>query len=458
MSTYNNFYQGTRTFWKAAATPGSGTQAPEPREFEAIGELPNSNFLPPAEQSKVTPVYPSPPLFAATDIELSVKWGIQDYDMIVDRDVGRRVTRKVAQAIREGAMIPNVESLLYRGHRRMRGGTPMASHPGTTPDVTVPSARSEIAVEADTRPEDDSEEDETTEVSTLLYSEDVQLAAEGDGIGGHDAVEGDLGADESSSVSSDQWKVVRARRSPEPQTTDILPVVTRYFPSWFDLCDFEDQLGPIPTDWSSTTTGSPILPEVQVSSGGTSLLDEFWQEVDSSDEDGALQRAIANSICTAEAEVTRQTGIESRPLEVMATLVEVISEEEKEPEAPTGQSGRYTSKQKGKHVPRTSQQREFLKQFVSGHTRRSATPAPERSDKKSSESKPVKTGPARFKRESSQVPDGGWFRDSTRGGGRGPPSSPSDSSSDYSESSSSSSDKRQIVGGEKAPQEAEASD
>ncbi|TBU36383.1 hypothetical protein BD309DRAFT_1072042 [Dichomitus squalens] len=276
MSTYNSFYQGTRTFWKAATTPGSGTQAPEPREFEAIGELPNSNFLPPAEQSKVTPVYPSPPLFAATDIELSVKWGIQDYDTIVDRDVGRRVTRKVAKAIREGASIPN-ESLSYRGHQEMRGSTTVASNPSMTPDSMK-----------------DSEEEETTEVGTLLNSEDDQLAVQSNGIGGHDAVEGDLGADESALVPSNQWKVVQARCGPEPQTTGILPVVTRYFPSWFDLCDLDDQLGPILTEWSMSMAESPLLPEVP--SGGTSLLDEFWQEVDSSDEDSELQCAIAESI------------------------------------------------------------------------------------------------------------------------------------------------------------------
>ncbi|TBU44234.1 hypothetical protein BD309DRAFT_835187, partial [Dichomitus squalens] len=435
MSTYNSFYQGTRTFWKVAAAPGSGSQAPEPREYEATGELLNSTFLPPAEQGTVNPVHPSPPLFAATDIELSVKWGISDYDTIRDRDVGRRVTRKVAKAIREGATLPNAESLSYRGHRGMRGSTTAASNPSTTPNGMVSSTGSEIAVTADTRPEEDSENEETTEVSILLNSEDDQLAAESDGIGGQDAVEGDLGADESASVSSNQWKVVQARCSPEPQTTGILPVVTRYFPSWFDLCDFEDQLGPIPTEWSITTTGSPILPEVI--GGETSLLDEFWQEVDSGDEDGELQRAIAESIRTAEPNVVRRTKIESEHLEVMATLVEVVSEEEKEPERPTGPGGRYTSKQKGKHVPRTSQQREFLKMFVSGQTRKSATPAPERPDRKEKESK---TGPTRFKRESSQVPDGGWFHKSTENGGRGPPSPPSSSSSDSSDSSSTSSD------------------
>ncbi|TBU54664.1 hypothetical protein BD310DRAFT_908750 [Dichomitus squalens] len=222
-----------------------------------------------------------------------MKWGIQDYDTIVDRDVGRRVTRKVAKAIREGASIPN-ESLSYRGHQEMRGSTTVASNPSMTPDSMVSSTGSEITAKADIQPEKDSEEEETTEVGTLLNSEDDQLAVQSNGIGGHDAVEGDLGADESALVPSNQWKVVQARCGPEPQTTGILPVVTRYFPSWFDLCDLDDQLGPILTEWSMSMAESPLLPEVP--SGGTSLLDEFWQEVDSSDEDSELQCAIAESI------------------------------------------------------------------------------------------------------------------------------------------------------------------
>ena len=51
-------------------------------------------------------------------------------------------------------------------------------------------------------------------------------------------------------------------------------------------------------------------------------------------------------------------------------IVEIDSDDEDEPKAPTGPDGWYTTKQKGKGVPRPKDQRDFLCEYVtSGHTK-----------------------------------------------------------------------------------------
>ncbi|KAI9068602.1 hypothetical protein FKP32DRAFT_1695592 [Trametes sanguinea] len=128
----------------------------------------------------------------------------------------------------------------------------------------------------------------------------------------------------------------------------------------------------------------------------------------------------------------------------MAVIVEVQPDEQ--PTKPAGRDGRFTTEQKGKNVAQEHSQREFITQFVAH------TPEPESEQRSRRTHVKRETahdgrapGPsqtrsktaATFKRESSQVPDGGWFRATTEagdGGGRGPPSSSSSSSSSSEDS------------------------
>ncbi|RDX43295.1 hypothetical protein OH76DRAFT_1458450 [Lentinus brumalis] len=147
----------------------------------------------------------------------------------------------------------------------------------------------------------------------------------------------------------------------------------------------------------------------------------------------------------------------------MAVIVEVATDREDYHQKPQGPEGRYTGEQKGKNVPRTSAQREFLRQFV---TRPSASPKPRHLDSPTSPTPAAGSSASRrppttplnggrvqkqsgsasvpFRRDASEVPDGGWFRATTaaggRGGGRGPPSSSSSSTTSSSTSHSGSSD------------------
>ncbi len=160
MSTFKKLRKNART---------SSEVADAPQTFEGTGELPGPEFLPPPEQG-VSPVHPSPPLFAATDIGLGVKWGIRDFDAIANREEGRRMTRKLAQAIREGAPASGAESQTYRGHRGMRGAQPAASKQTSVArdeDISLPP-ETEPAVNSGARLEDVSEDETTIAASALL--------------------------------------------------------------------------------------------------------------------------------------------------------------------------------------------------------------------------------------------------------------------------------------------------
>ena len=260
-------------------------------------------------------------------------------------------------------------------------------------------------------------------------------------------------------ATPEEWTVAVSGPSARPSLPRILGVATRFFPSWFDLSEEgdEDPYGPIPNDWLVNNSSTPVLPNIKIES---SLVNEFWNEIESSDEERELQRAIQASITMAvmerERRENRQNGLSTMAMlvqmdldnetdpEVPAAAQEV--REEDMPEAPAGENGRYSSKQKGKTVPRTKDQREFLRQYVLGvrgdHHHGTSLPPPGKGKGKTPQ------GPAQFKREPSLVPEGGWFRASTTAGGRGPsrdpPSSssssePDDSSSDSSEDSNDSS-------------------
>ncbi len=162
MSIFKKLRKNTRTSSEAADAP---------QTFKRTGELPGPEFLPPPEQG-VSPVHPSPPLFAATDISLGVKWGICDFNVIANREEGHRMTQKLAQAIHEGAPASGAESQTYRRHRGMSGAQPAALEQISVardenipwPPETEPAANSRACLE-------DVSEDETTIMASALLED-----------------------------------------------------------------------------------------------------------------------------------------------------------------------------------------------------------------------------------------------------------------------------------------------
>ena len=160
-----------------------------------------------------------------------------------------------------------------------------------------------------------------------------------------------------------------------------------------------------------------------------------------------MQHAIQASITTAVEE--HEKCKQQKGVAAMALIVKMDSDDE-DPQAtetagrdsddeghnvPSGPDGRYTLKQKGKAVPRTKDQREFLHQYVSGACAKHEKNKPMPSSGKGR----APQGPAQFKCEPLLMPDGGWFWMSTVVGGHRPPQGPPSSSSSSSDLDSSSS-------------------
>ncbi|RDX43203.1 hypothetical protein OH76DRAFT_1422097 [Lentinus brumalis] len=453
MSTTKNVRNGARTSNEAAATSVSSWDQPR-----TDGVLEGSG----------------PPLFATSDLELSVKWGMRDYGRIVEETGGRRVTQTYAGTVRTGDSVSaQPASGRYRGHREMRelnsasgprpgaqwrrDGSPappenMRRDGSILRDQNEPRHVGSAQVEQrrngsePTVPEsrrDGCNSDEMT-VLRLLDIEDETPR------------DGGVSGPESTLRDEDRLALVLTQQSSSPTT------------NWYELCEAEDQLGQLPTSWECSTLHVPMLPQVIQSK--QSFVDDFWREVESSssetedDDDYELQQAIAALIITLQGDSIERLKLEEQGLEAMAVIVEIA------PEAPAGRDGRYTSSQKVKSVPRDDTPREFLRQFVqneagsshmrpsshktsSRHTKHTTTPLSGGHPSPSPAHAPPRS-PSVFRRESSQMPDGGWFRHSTAAGGREPPGGPppsssseaddssseSSSSSDSSESSSSSSD------------------
>ncbi|KAM5539142.1 hypothetical protein V8D89_007187 [Ganoderma adspersum] len=171
------------------------------RTFKGMGKLPGPEFLPPPKQG-ISPVHPSPPLFAATDIGLGVKRGIHDFDVIANREEGHRMTRKLAQAICEGAPAPGAESQTYCGHRGMRGALPIASKQMSMArdENILPPPETELAINSGAHLEDASEDETTIAVSALLKDNSTP---EGE-------VEQTDSSVEDSSPPTDVWEITRS--------------------------------------------------------------------------------------------------------------------------------------------------------------------------------------------------------------------------------------------------------
>ncbi|KAJ6587584.1 hypothetical protein DFH09DRAFT_1359264 [Mycena vulgaris] len=188
-----------------------------------------------------------------------------------------------------------------------------------------------------------------------------------------------------------------AKKNYEWLVSDKLDTKLKFFPTWFDLSEDEDQLGPIPEEWLKQ-------------------------------EDMDLPNGVYASIEEAGKKRTNE------PIRSMAVIVEVSEE------APgASQSNKVDSK--GKDIgagERSTGFAAYLRQMqaeaAKSHRNQSRKAARD-------EIKKAKKEKANFSRLDSQVPEGGWFRATTSksGGSRGPPNSkgPPDSPDDSSSSSSS---------------------
>ncbi|TBU54578.1 hypothetical protein BD310DRAFT_980233 [Dichomitus squalens] len=466
MSTTSNASGMERTSDEAAASPGLPGRVPgEWTELEGSGELSNPAFIPPTTESAHRRGR-SYPTHDASEVNLGVKWGLEEYGRVMETTAGGRVTRRVVRAARGIEPEQPTPVRTYRGHR---GTRTTVSVPLADPKA-VPEGGSEGRAERrkGSLPEDQDERrdgsyleaerregslDSSTEErrngslaesykDTLLERLESAQQSASDGTS-----EGDSEDEVAIVLGTEQWMPVRTGSRAIMDVHPSIKIASKFFPNWFDLCDAEDQLGPLPGDWLSTRAGdTPTLPDVSHLTIGSSLLDEFWHAV-STQNDGneveSIQKAIRASMITADAE--RQARLQKETsLRFHAVIVEI---EDEDTPAPAGTNGRFTANQKQKSVPRSSEQREFLENFAGGRTSRAAKPT-------AGQNRPTshkRTPPAAYKREPSQVPDGGWYSASATGrgagnggghnGGRKPPdgsdSSPDDSSSDSENNTSS---------------------
>ncbi|KAI0629500.1 hypothetical protein C8Q77DRAFT_1038996, partial [Trametes polyzona] len=91
-----------RTSNEASAPVPEHSKVPKSTEvLEATGELPTPYSLPPAEPLPARRVPKNPIVAAASDIALSAKWGMADYERLVEPGGSRRVTRTYAHAVRD---------------------------------------------------------------------------------------------------------------------------------------------------------------------------------------------------------------------------------------------------------------------------------------------------------------------------------------------------------------------
>ncbi|KAJ7752438.1 hypothetical protein DFH07DRAFT_941453 [Mycena maculata] len=224
---------------------------------------------------------------------------------------------------------------------------------------------------------------------------------------------------------------------------DRLPAQPKYFPDWFDLSDDEDTLGPIPEEWVVSTIAhkAPALPEVQrmdlsIFEGilqemsddedMLELLSEYYSPAVST-KDVRIQAAIIDSWKDPRAEglgAERRAG--PSKLKLGAVIVEVNSDTE-----PNPASGSARPKDKGKGVDSAEKGPEYIHLHHAG--RASKQEKIDKAAEKKAKAKGTHLKPQHFRRDQSEIPDGGWFRATTVEPG-GPPNPPPPSSSSDSES------------------------
>ncbi len=458
-----NVRTSSRTSTEAAeALAGMGNTHPESNLLEATGELASSISLPPAAPDAPRPVQNLPPHVAA-DLELAVKWGLEDYGRIAEEASNGRVTRRAARIMRgsEAVDVATTQAT-YRGHRGMRERTSAASQVSRTTvrahevQHSAPLQGQEGAIAAASR-------------------EDTEAAQEGERLA---SLKARLLSFLSPEVDTRDWKfglgkLVQGNNIPKADR-DLPNTASDVSPTWFDLCNDSDQLGPVPEGWGVVVSARnvPSLPAIEQSD--QSLMDEFWYDVDSSlseqsecDSEEEVQKALGTGKIDFHSRDGSTGMVHAWIRANMAVIHEVRSDaEDMKPLKPSEASN---ESRHGKHVPRNSSQRAFLARFVSEQPEPSKSHhpsgVPEAGSGGRARGSPAparQNAPAQFRRESSQVPDGGWFRATTASaGGRGPPSSSSSdstSSSDPESDSSESSDSSRSSSSSSSSEDGNSSD
>ena len=420
--------RNVRTSNEAAdVPPGLGISQPEGEQLEATGELPGPTFVPPPAPG-LRPHTPSWPPHIAADLELAVKWGLADYGRIAEERAGGRITRNAARATRSGIVpdsegVPSTSSGLREPREHSLAAPREATDSAESSQLLAPDRTSSGELEPLTKnfpPEQDTSDDLADEAG-LASARDEQY----------------LDPDRSR-VNTPAEYIGHSGLVPSPPQPH----------SWFDLCGELDQLGPVPESWGTVVNMSELLHTLPViESTSNSLAQEFWSEVEtslSSSEDNDSETEVSRVLTPEDSSQSERPRTVVHLRSSMAIIHEVrASDNDDRKPASTNETH-----DKGKHVPRPNGQREFLARFSSTKPRNTHT-ASTSNDQRATMSSGGRrissqvnrqSTPAQFRRDPSQVPDGGWFRASTASaGGREPPSPPSSSSSSDSDSDSDSS-------------------
>ncbi|KIL61389.1 hypothetical protein M378DRAFT_13564 [Amanita muscaria Koide BX008] len=181
------------------------------------------------------------------------------------------------------------------------------------------------------------------------------------------------------------------------------------YPTWYDLSDEEDQLGPIPTGWVTPDEGEtpPRFPEIETDE--ESLSDELSIRFDEIFD--SINRTFNLNAVIVEVDSPESIKAESGSVDIRMEDVKKkgkkVDPAEKGPlyEKLHGKSSRKKANLKNKRT----EDRPLHERLHDATKGRDTT-------KKSRKSVPafVSPGPSRFRRDASEKPGGGWFRATTK--------------------------------------------
>ncbi|KAJ7181104.1 hypothetical protein C8R46DRAFT_1071467, partial [Mycena filopes] len=240
-----------------------------------------------------------------------------------------------------------------------------------------------------------------------------------------------------------EWTVTTARKGSKvgggsKLNVDKLAVQPKYFPEWFDPNDEEDitsneSILELPTfqpiDLSILES---IIQDMSDEEEILELLSEYSLPINESSEDEQVQAAIMESWKDPKA---IRLGTERRAgpstVKLGAVIVEVGDDHENLAHTPDNPGAAAGSSSKGKGVDTGEKGPEYHKLHQSGRAKKQG-----KKSERTAKAKGNHLKPEHFKRDQSEIPEGGWFRATTVE----PPSPPSSSSSSSSDSGDSSSD------------------
>ncbi|KAI1786549.1 hypothetical protein LXA43DRAFT_897728, partial [Ganoderma leucocontextum] len=266
---YQPTQSGARTSDEVAGTDQPGAVRQDPVELEASGELPHSFFVPPAEPG-ITWAHPASPRDVSSDLVLAVKWGLAEYGHIQEEEQGRRVTRMLTRAIKSRGTDGAQATLgAHAGHNesRVSQNTAMYMAAGSSTTSAVPM------------------------MPRMTPSSESDMSLEGGYGGSMELVLRHLRGDLTASQDEGCTKLVLRRHNGDSEVSwPVAAAQEQGSASWVDLCEADDQLGPLPASWNISSTLLHVLPTID--NAHSSLVEEFWHDYENSaseQEDGELQ-------------------------------------------------------------------------------------------------------------------------------------------------------------------------